>query len=88
MMSDNYIEERKQLACMLASYVTAEAIVSNNNICCAWDSLKVYGDCVKVANNTELIMEDNNYYIDTEKTREWAEKWAKDYYEKELANDN
>lgn len=88
MMNKNYVEERKQLACMLASYVTAEAIIANNNICCAWDSLKVYSDCVKAADRVELILEDNSEFIDTGKIRGWATKWAKDYYEKELANNN
>ena len=68
---------------MLASYVTYNA--AEKDIDCDWDAIKVYEDCVRVAENTELFFEDNGL-INTEKTREWASNWAKDYYKKHLSH--
>ena len=76
-MNVDYTEERKQLACMLMSYVVITYYEKYNGKQLNYDldSFPMFSDCINAANEHEFIMQDDGY-IDTEKTREWAEKWA------------
>lgn len=78
---NDYTQERKQLACMLAVYVDHEIEKQGLINQYGGDCLYILKDCVDKADTVELIMEDDTY-IDSEKTMEWAYEWAKDYVSK------
>lgn len=75
--------ERIELACMLMGYVATKICDENLEIRLPPDSFDIYDKCIGAAFNYDFPLNEENL-IKTEEVREWAHKWAAEYYESEL----
>lgn len=82
-MKKSFTQERKHIACMLASYVAYIAGKEEKDSDGDFDSIQVYCDCVDAADKMDLFLTDDNL-INVEDTRNWANDWARKYYEREV----